>query len=81
MQIFSQTSQVASAFSVKLSPGFASAGTVTSTGSSTVPSKPKLTSGSTRIALGAGHFRFAARAQWRAHWWPAQSGKHRGPGL
>ena len=54
MQIFSQTSQVASAFSAKVVPGLASAGTVISTGSSTVPSKPKLTSGSTRIACGAG---------------------------
>jgi len=56
MQIFSQTSQVALAVMAKRSPGFASAGTLISTGSSTVLSKPKLTKGSEAIALGAGHW-------------------------
>lgn len=56
MQIFSQTSQVALAESESVSPGLALAGTLISTGSRTLSSKPKLTSGSTRIALGAGHW-------------------------
>ena len=54
MQTFSQTSQVARAEMAKRSPGLASRGTVISTGRTTVPSKPKLTSGSTRMAFGTG---------------------------
>ena len=56
MQIFSQTSQVALAESVSVSPGLALGGTEISTGSRTWSSKPKLTSGSTRIAFGVGHW-------------------------
>ena len=56
MQIFSQTSQVAFAFRVSRSPGLAVSGTAISTGRRTVPSKPKLSSGSTGSAFGAGHW-------------------------